>query len=167
MSQADRVDQTSPGRDSECGYQPERRRRGSLHRRNRPGGCCRYNFVPILLLQWLKHVLPIFFNRRYRPRGLRVPGSRRPLQGQRVPLGRAVQQRQLVLTVQRRRREADGPQQSPTLPSRRQRQRVPCKDVQPAASQRRLGREGTPCGAGRAAVPRYPPLCLNCGGQRR
>lgn len=37
MYQADRINQTSPGRDSECGYQRTRRRRSSLRRRNRPG----------------------------------------------------------------------------------------------------------------------------------
>ncbi|XP_075873142.1 potassium voltage-gated channel subfamily H member 6a [Nelusetta ayraudi] len=38
LRDADRVDQKSPGRDSECGYQRARRHRGSLHRRNRPDG---------------------------------------------------------------------------------------------------------------------------------
>lgn len=37
MYQADRINQTSPGRDSECGYQRTRHRRSSLRRRNRPG----------------------------------------------------------------------------------------------------------------------------------
>ena len=37
MYQADRVNQTTPGRDSECGYRRTRHRRGSLRRRNRPG----------------------------------------------------------------------------------------------------------------------------------
>lgn len=62
-----------------------------------------------------------------------------------------------MLAVQRRGREADGPQQGGALSSRGRRQGVPSEDVRPAASQRPLGHEGTPCRPGRAAVPRYPP----------
>lgn len=49
VSQADRVNQKSPGRDSECGYQRVRRRRDSLHRRNRPGECRRDDCFPSCL----------------------------------------------------------------------------------------------------------------------
>lgn len=37
MYQADRINQPSPGRDSECGYRRTRHRRSSLRRRNQPG----------------------------------------------------------------------------------------------------------------------------------
>ncbi|CAM9199857.1 unnamed protein product, partial [Lampetra planeri] len=37
LRDADRVNQTTPGRDSECGYRQTRHRRRSLRRRNRPG----------------------------------------------------------------------------------------------------------------------------------
>lgn len=37
MYQADRINQTTPSRDSECGYRRARHRRSSLRRRNRPG----------------------------------------------------------------------------------------------------------------------------------
>ncbi|XP_078478940.1 LOW QUALITY PROTEIN: voltage-gated inwardly rectifying potassium channel KCNH6-like [Lampetra planeri] len=38
LRDADRVNQTTPGRDSECGYRQTRHRRRSLRRRNRPDG---------------------------------------------------------------------------------------------------------------------------------
>ncbi|XP_041633809.1 potassium voltage-gated channel subfamily H member 6a [Cheilinus undulatus] len=38
LRDADRINQTSPGKDSECGYRRARHRRGSLRRRNRPDG---------------------------------------------------------------------------------------------------------------------------------
>lgn len=58
MSQADRVNQTSPGRDSECGYQRVRCRRGSLNRRNRPGEF----WSMLLLLQGAQCVTHFFCN---------------------------------------------------------------------------------------------------------
>ncbi|XP_068606493.1 potassium voltage-gated channel subfamily H member 6a [Brachionichthys hirsutus] len=38
LRDADRINQTTPAMDSECGYRRTRRRRSSLHRRNRPDG---------------------------------------------------------------------------------------------------------------------------------
>ncbi|CAK6961140.1 potassium voltage-gated channel subfamily H member 6a isoform X2 [Scomber scombrus] len=46
LRDADRVNQTTPGRDSECGYRRTRHRRGSLRRRNRPDGMDRDDSYP-------------------------------------------------------------------------------------------------------------------------
>ncbi|KAG7238948.1 hypothetical protein INR49_030495, partial [Caranx melampygus] len=46
LRDADRINQPTPGRDSECGYRRRRNRRGSLRRRNRPDGMDREDSYP-------------------------------------------------------------------------------------------------------------------------
>ncbi|XP_060882680.1 potassium voltage-gated channel subfamily H member 6a isoform X1 [Labrus mixtus] len=46
LRDADRINQTSPGKDSECGYRRARHRRSSLRRRNRPDGMDRDDSYP-------------------------------------------------------------------------------------------------------------------------
>ncbi|XP_040918395.1 potassium voltage-gated channel subfamily H member 6a isoform X2 [Toxotes jaculatrix] len=46
LRDADRVNQTTPSRDSECGYRRTRHRRSSLRRRNRPDGMDREDSYP-------------------------------------------------------------------------------------------------------------------------
>ncbi|KAM6966650.1 LOW QUALITY PROTEIN: voltage-gated inwardly rectifying potassium channel KCNH6-like [Tautogolabrus adspersus] len=46
LRDADRINQTSPGKDSECGYRRARHRRSSLRRRNRPDGMDREDSYP-------------------------------------------------------------------------------------------------------------------------
>ncbi|XP_074553406.1 potassium voltage-gated channel subfamily H member 6a isoform X1 [Halichoeres trimaculatus] len=46
LRDADRINQSSPGKDSECGYRRTRHRRSSLRRRNRPDGMDREDSYP-------------------------------------------------------------------------------------------------------------------------
>ncbi|CAJ1076304.1 potassium voltage-gated channel subfamily H member 6a isoform X2 [Xyrichtys novacula] len=46
LRDADRINQTSPGKDSDCGYRRTRHRRSSLRRRNRPDGTDREDSYP-------------------------------------------------------------------------------------------------------------------------
>ncbi|KAM3598738.1 uncharacterized protein V6R79_021972 [Siganus canaliculatus] len=46
LRDADRINQSTPGRDSDCGYRRTRHRRNSLHRRNRPDGMDREESYP-------------------------------------------------------------------------------------------------------------------------
>lgn len=46
LKDADRINQSTPGRDSECGFHRRRHRRGSLRRRNRPDGMDREDTFP-------------------------------------------------------------------------------------------------------------------------
>ncbi|KAM8844733.1 potassium voltage-gated channel subfamily H member 6a isoform 2-T2 [Spinachia spinachia] len=46
LRDADRIQQPTPGRDSECGYRRTRHRKSSLHRRNRPDGMDREDSCP-------------------------------------------------------------------------------------------------------------------------
>ncbi|KAI3359577.1 hypothetical protein L3Q82_013976 [Scortum barcoo] len=46
LRDADRINQPTPGRDSECGYRQSRHRRSSLRRRNRPDGMDREDSYP-------------------------------------------------------------------------------------------------------------------------
>ncbi|XP_029013982.1 potassium voltage-gated channel subfamily H member 6a isoform X2 [Betta splendens] len=55
LRDADRINQPTPSRDSECGYRRSRHRRGSLRRRNRPDGTDREDSYPDRSCAMLNH----------------------------------------------------------------------------------------------------------------